>query len=157
MRKRIMGRTSGALSAVAPHWLDVEREAEVEVTSEDALHPIESALRPGGPGCWRAAGPGLQTLRLHFDTPQRLTRIHLEFEEREAARTQEFVLRWSGDEGVTYREILRQQYTFSPGDTVREVEDYSVTLEGVTTLELQIIPNIAGGTMLASLMAWAVA
>jgi len=157
MRKRIMGSISNGVSAAEAPWLDVERLAEIEVTSEDALHPIEFALRLEGRGSWRAAEPGAQTLRLRFDHPQRLERIHLVFEEREVARTQEFVLRWSGDHGRTYRDIVRQQYTFSPPETVREMEDYTVQLEGVTTLELQITPNISGGTMRASLARWTVA
>ena len=121
------------------------------------MHPIESALRPDGRESWRAAEPGAQTLRLRFDDPQRLERIRLVFEERDVARTQEFVLRWSGDDGRTYRDIVRQQYTFSPPDTVREVEDYTVQLEGVTTVELHIIPNIGGGIAWASLAQWTVA
>ena len=43
-----------------------------------------------------------------------------------------------------YREILRQQYTFSPPGATREVEDYVVNLHGVTVLELRIVPDIAG-------------
>ena len=36
------------------------------------------------------------------------------FQEDEQERTQEFVLRWSPDGGQSYREIVRQQYNFSP-------------------------------------------
>ena len=36
----------------------MEGLAEVEITSEDAAHPIESALLPGRASGWRAAGPG---------------------------------------------------------------------------------------------------
>ena len=78
------------------------------------------------------------------------------FTEREVARTQEFVLRWSGDEGRTYRDVVRQQYTFSPPGTVREVEDYTVQLDHVTTLELHIVPDVNGGMVRASLSEWAI-
>ena len=44
----------------------------MEVTSEDAAHPIESALLPGSASGWRAAAPGTQTIRLLFIRPQRL-------------------------------------------------------------------------------------
>jgi hypothetical protein len=50
------------------------------------------------------------------------------FEESETARTQEFVLRWSKGEGSSVREILRQQWNFSPPSSVREVEEYQVDL-----------------------------
>jgi len=131
-------------------WLDLENTAQAELTSEDAAHPIESALKPGqGPG-WRAAEPGRQTIRLLFDTPLRVKRVHLVFCEEEQARTQEFLLRWSSD-GRTYRDIVRQQYTFGPPANTREIEEYAVDLAGVAGLELTISPNISGGPACASL------
>jgi hypothetical protein len=158
MRKRIVGPASASgTSVAAAHWLDVERLAEVEVTSEDAAHPIESALRPGAEAGWRAAEPGVQTIRLRFDDPRPVERIRLVFDERDTARTQEFVLRWSADGGRTYREIVRQQYTFSPSGATQEIEDYTVELDGVTAVELQIVPDISGGPMRASLSEWTIA
>jgi hypothetical protein len=73
------------------------------------------------------------------------------FEENEIARTQEFVLRWSADGGSTVKEIVRQQWNFSPPDSVREVEEYRAELSFVTVLELGINPNIGGGIARASL------
>jgi hypothetical protein len=67
-------------------------------------------------------------------------------------RTHEFELRWSKDGGRTYREILRQQYTFSTPGAAREVEDYTVNLDGVTALELTIVPDLSGGDARASLI-----
>src|SRR2546425_12703375 len=99
----------------------------------------------------RAADPGSQTIRLIFDQPQRLRRISLVFEENEIKRTQEYVLRWSPDGGRSFREIVRQQWNFSPPDTVREVEEYQVELSDVTTLELIIVPDNSGGAARASL------
>ncbi len=151
MRKRIIGPSPRDVSGAEPGWLDLERLAQVEITSEDVGYPIESALIPGaGPG-WRAAQPGEQTIRLLFDEPLRLRRIHLVFHEDEQERTQEFVLRWSADDGQSYREILRQQYNFSPPEGAREVEDYDLDLDGVTALELKIVPDISGGGARASL------
>jgi hypothetical protein len=157
MRKRQIGPVSVAFSAVRSRWIDIEKDATVEVSSEDAAYPIESPLRgEGGPG-WRAAEPGAQTIRLLFDAPRRIERIWILFEEREVARTQEFVLRWSGDGGRTYQDIVRQQYTFSPPGTTREVEDYNVQLAGVTAVELYIVPEIGGGSARASLSEWLLA
>ena len=67
------------------------------------------------------------------------------FEETEAARTQEFVLRWFSDGGHSFREIVRQQWNFSPPETTREIEDYKVDLSEVTVLELVIIPDKSRG------------
>ena len=151
MRKRIIGQGPGEAAAAEAGWLDIERLAEAEITSEEPDHPIEAALVPGtGPG-WRAAEPGEQTIRLLFDEPLRLRRIRLVFQEDEQERTQEFVLRWSPDGGRSYREIVRQQYNFSPPGMTREVEDYNVELDGVTALEVKIIPDISGGSARASL------
>ena len=69
MRKRITNQGTESVSPSNQQWLSVEQLAQVEVSSEDAAHPIESALLPGtGPG-WRAAQPGQQTVRLLFDEP----------------------------------------------------------------------------------------
>ncbi len=136
-------------------WLDLERIAAVEVTSEDPAHPVEAALLTAGPGSssggWRAGEPGPQLVRLRFDAPQRLRRIRLRIDETSRERTQELVLRWSADSGASFREIVRQQWTFSPPGTTREIEDYRVELAGVTVLELTIVPDIGGGAARASL------
>jgi hypothetical protein len=151
MRKRIIDKERDEMPAPQGGWLDLEALASVELTSESGSHPIETALRPhGGPG-WQAAEPGEQRIRLIFDEPVRLHRIHLEFDERVRERTQEFVLRWSSDEQAEGSEIVRQQYTFSPGGANREIEDYLVELSDVAVLELEIIPDISGGVARATL------
>jgi hypothetical protein len=152
MRKRIIDRSSKEPSSADQDWLDLERLAQVEITSEDAGHPVESALTAGGGPGWLAGEPGEQTIRLVFDEPQALRQIQLVFEEESRERTQEFVLRWSGDGGRSYREILRQQYTFSPPGATREVEDFVVNLYGVTMLELSIGPDLSRGDARASLI-----
>jgi hypothetical protein len=93
---------------------------------------------------------GPQTIRVLLDAPRTLRRIRVEFEEFAAARTQEFTLSWSCD-GEPFREIVRQQWNFSPDGAAREVEDYAVELPGVTALELRITPDIGGGSAVASL------
>jgi hypothetical protein len=60
-------------------------------------------------------------------------------------------LRWSPDGGRSFREIVRQQWNFSPPQTIREVEEYQVDLSGVTVFELVIVPNISRGAARASL------
>ncbi|HZA54662.1 MAG TPA: hypothetical protein VE616_10455, partial [Candidatus Udaeobacter sp.] len=151
MRKRITNQGTESVSPLNQQWLNVEHLAQVEVTSEDAAHPIESALIPSaGPG-WRAVQSGQQTVRLLFDEPQRLRHMRLLFQEDNQERTQQFVLRWSSDGGQSYREIVRQQYNFSPPGTTSECEDYTVDLDGVTALELSIVPDISRGPARASL------
>ena len=131
--------------------LDLDGAAVVEVTSEEKECPVESAMVSGEMRGWRAADSGTQTIRLIFDEPQRLTRIALVFEETETERTQEFVLRWSVNGGRSFREIVRQQWNFTPPATVREVEDYSVDLSDLTVMELEIVPDKSGREARASL------
>ena len=157
MRKRIIGQGPGEVAAAEPGWMDLEQLAQVEITSEEVGHPIESALIPPMGSGWLAAQPGEQTIRLRFDEPLRIKRIRLVFHEDEQERTQEFVLRWSADGGQSYREILRQQYNFSPPEAARELEDYDIDLNGVTALELSIVPDISGGSARASLTQLSVA
>jgi hypothetical protein len=73
------------------------------------------------------------------------------FEEKEIARAQEFVLRWSSDGRSSFREIVRQQWDFSPPATLRETEEYQVELSNVTVLELQIATSMTSGSAPASL------
>ena len=151
MRKRIITEVQQETAIPDLDWLDIERLAEVEITSEDTAHPIESALLPSQTSGWRAAGPGKQTIRLLFASPQRLRRIWLNFVETRAERTQEYVLRWSPDGGQSFREIVRQQWNFSSQGATTETEDHHVELSAVTVLELSIIPDISGGNAIASL------
>ena len=146
MRKQIISRRQRESPSAHTSWLDLEAVARVEVTSEDAAHPIESALLTVGATGWRAESPGEQTIRLLFEAPQRLRLIRLLFQEEKEARTQEFVLRWSPTTETSWRDIVRQQYHFSPSGATEEMEEYQVDLEDVAALELTIIPNLSDGS-----------
>ena len=151
MRKRITTQDQKVGSDAKVNWLNLDECAEVEVTSEDANYPIESALTHEESTGWRASEPGKQTIRLHFDHPQNLQRIWLNFLETNNDRTQEYVLCWSPDNGQSFKEIVRQQWNFSPPSTTSEIEDHRVELQGVNILELTITPDISGGDSPASL------
>jgi hypothetical protein len=151
MRKRIIAAGQDDTRPAQQGWLSIEGIAEVEITSEDAAYPIECALLPEAASGWRAAQPGKQTIRLLFARPQPLRRIWLKFVESCTERTQEYVLRWSPDGGRSFREIVRQQWNFSPNGSATETEDHHVELPAVTVLELSIIPDTSGGSALASL------
>jgi hypothetical protein len=151
MRKRVINRWQADTTIDETHWLDLSLLASVEVTSEDASHPIESALLIGDAGGWRASLPGEQIIRLIFDEPQRIGLIKLLFVEEERARTQQFVLRWLPNNKLHYQEILRQQYNFAPPESAQESESYATNLADVVALELSIIPDLSGGEARASL------
>ena len=143
LRKHLIG-PSDAPSAPTPGQIDVAAVATVLVTSEDPGHPVDYAFDnhrgPGGTR-WVAGEPGEQTLIVAFDAPQAIRRVALEVEEPEAARTQELQVAVSDDGGTWYREVLRQEYNFSPPGTTFEREDWAVAAEGVTHLRLVIRPD----------------
>ena len=151
MQKRIVAPPQRERASPDQDWLHLEGLAEVEITSEDTAHPIEHALTPGGTSGWRAAGPGTQTIRLLFARPQPLRRVWLNFTENQIERTQEYVLRWSPDGGKSFRDIVRQQWHFSPHGATSQTQDHHVALPAVSVLELNITPDTSGGPALASL------
>jgi hypothetical protein len=79
--KRLLIPTAQGVQSPNEDWLDLDRAAAVEVTSDEKNYGIESALVSGEAQGWRAASPGTQTIRLLFDQPQKLKRISLVFEE----------------------------------------------------------------------------
>ena len=136
-------------------WLILDRLATVEVPSEQDGFPIESVFTGTGQEGWRASEPGEQMIRLVFDRPVYVNRIQLRFEECDAERTQEFTLSWCSSNGAC-REILRQQWNFSPAGSTVETEDYTVDLQNVVGLNLAIKPDIARKNTIATLAKWRV-
>jgi hypothetical protein len=128
--------------------------ATVLVTSELPDHPIDHICdRQHGPGStrWIAEQPGDQTIVLVFDTAQNVNMVSLEIEETEVSRTQELTLATSRDGGHTYRELLRQEFNFSPSGTTFEHEEWRVAEEGVTNVRLWIRPDKGGKPCRASI------
>ncbi|MEK6478156.1 discoidin domain-containing protein [Catalinimonas sp. 4WD22] len=156
MRKKIIDQKPHTENSADSKWLDLKRLAQVEISSEDTAYPIEGALDDDSKSMWKASEVGRQTIRLIFDEPQSIKSIDLLFEEKQKERTQEFVLRWSPDKEL-YREIVRQQYNFSPDSATEEHENYSVNLEEVKVLELSIIPDVVNEHEYASLSRFLVA
>jgi hypothetical protein len=153
MQKRLFSLhdTSGSSLSRDEHWLHLSN-AVVEVSSEESQCPIENALSLTAEESqgWRAGEPGKQVVRIVFDQPQRLARIQLGFEERTVSRSQEFALAWCGADGAR-RELLRQQWNFSPEGSCVEEEDFRFEIEGVKVLELTIDPDRGAGQARASL------
>ncbi|HXI71176.1 MAG TPA: discoidin domain-containing protein [Verrucomicrobiae bacterium] len=152
MRKKIITTPSSSTTPVAD-GLDVGAIATVLVTSELTGHPVENAFDgQRGPGStrWVSEIGGEQTLNLAFDAPQTIRTVGLEIEETEESRTQELQLAISLDGEKTYRELLRQEFHFSPGGSTFEREEWTINAEGVTHLRLQIKPDKGGRPCRAS-------
>jgi hypothetical protein len=148
LRKKVISRPS---AGPEPDFLEgeiaVADVATVQVTSEEADHPIDNAFdhrRGRGGSRWIAGAPGEQTVILQFDSPQTIRKIGVDVEELDVSRTQELSLSVSSDGGRTYRELLRQEFTFSPPTTSFERERWTVPGAAVTHLRLDIKPDKGG-------------
>jgi hypothetical protein len=64
------------------------------------------------------------------------------------------MVRWSGGPGELLKEVVRQQWNFSPDGSTIESEDYVVDLKAVSILELTIDPDRGAGEALATLADW---
>jgi hypothetical protein len=134
--------------------------ATVQVTSEQTDHPIDNAFDPSrGPGAsrWIAGAPGEQSVTLVFDSPQTIRQIGIEVEELAVSRTQELSVSASSDGGRTYRELIRQEFNFSPPGTSFERERWSIAAAAVTHLRLKIKPDKGGHVGRATLTSFTVA
>ena len=154
MRKQIITPDTTATRPPPSTIYDVASLAQAAISSEDEAHPLENAFDgKGGPGgtFWRAREDGEQTLILAFDAPLAIRRVRLEIEETELNRTQELQLAVSTDGGTTYRELVRQEFNFSPPNTRFEREDWAVEASGSTHLRLKIKPDKGGRIGRASL------
>lgn len=154
MRKRLIRERPETTTPVSQGWMNLEDLATVEVTSEAAEFPIEAAFSPSNGSGWRSAGPGRQLIRLLFDNPVTLHHIQLRFDEPTSERMQEFTLCWSSAQGGPAREVVRQQWNFSPAGSTVELEEYPVSLKAVSVLELEIQPDVGRGTAIATLTSW---
>lgn len=153
LRKKIL-TTDQTMSSRGAAEKDIAAVATVLVSSEDPRHPIDYALDgQRGPGAsrWIAAQSGEQALILAFDTPQTIRKILVEVEEPEISRTQEIAVSISQDGGQTYRELMRQEYNFSPPGTTLEHEEWSIKADAVSHLQLRIKPDKGGKASRATL------
>ena len=153
LMRKLMSEFQSKGSRVANEsWLDLSAIATAELSSEDPEYPLENALESGRVGGFRAATPGIQNIRLVFDRPQSLRKIRLEFQEVTASRSQEFAL-FSTSSDAERRELVRQQWTFSPGGSTEEVEEYVVNLQNVISIDLLVDPGRHDKNVFVSLRA----
>jgi F5/8 type C domain-containing protein len=146
LRKRSL-EADAAASGRAANEIDIVSRATVSYSSEDPDHPVEHLLDgQSGPGATRwmsARADTIEHIVLEFDRPQTISRLVYEVEEATRERTQEVRVEVSEDGAQTYRQILVQEYNFSPGGA-RYHEEQRLDLGRVTHLRLTIVPNKNG-------------
>ena len=115
------------------------------VQNSSPAHPVEHLLDGhSGPGAnrWSSARPDtIEHVVLEFDQPQTISGLVYEVEETVRERTQEVRVEFSDDGGRTYRQILVQEYNFSPRGATYQREEQRFDLHRVTHLRLTIVPN----------------
>jgi hypothetical protein len=128
--------------------IDIAGCATIAYSSENPAHPVEHMLDGrSGPGAtrWISTRPdAIERIVVEFDQPQAISRLVYEVEEAMRERTQEVRVEISEDGGRTYRQILVQEYTFSPGGATYQREDQRFNLLQASRLRLTIVPNKNG-------------
>jgi len=144
LRKRPL-EADAATSARAAGEIDIAGGATIAYSSEDPAHPVEHMLDgQSGPGAtrWMSARPDTtEHIVIEFDRPQTISRLVYEVEETRRERTQEVRVEASEDGGRSYRQILVQEYNFSPGGATYQREEQRFNLRQVNHLRLTIVPN----------------
>jgi len=155
VRKRSLAADTAAAGRAAGE-IDIDRCATIAYSSEDPAHPVENLLdgQSGlGGTSWISARPDTtEHIVVEFDQPRAISRLVYEVEETMRERTQEVRVEASDDGGRTYRQILVQEYNFSPHGATFQREEQRVNLHRVTHLRLTIVPN-KNGSGTASLTA----
>jgi hypothetical protein len=148
LRKRLMDEPRGSAAPERGGEIDIAGSATIVYSSEDADHPVEFLIdqhRGQGGTCW-ASGHSDETeqIVLEFDNPQPISCLVYDVEESRRERTQEVRVAVSSDHGRTYRQVLVQEYTFSPQGATFQHEELRLDLAAITHLRLTIVPNKSG-------------
>lgn len=118
-------------------WLDLDAVADVMIV-------VDGRRVARAPRAWSADCPGEQIIEVRFHHPTSVRRLRVVSSEVEQSRTQEMRIWASSLRGERHRELLRQQFNFSPNGATEEVEDYALQLDDVSAIQLRIVPSIDG-------------
>ena len=128
--------------------IDIANHATLAYSSEDPAHPVEHLIDGHygrGSTHWASARTNTtERIVLEFDHPQQISCLVYEVEECQQERTQEVLVEVSSDHGRTYRQLLVQEYTFSPQGAIFQHEELRLELPAITHLMLTIVPNKSG-------------
>ena len=114
-------------------WLDLDAFADVKIVA--AGRDVDRTF-----GAWSADCPGEQMIEIRFHHPTSVSRVRVVSSEFEQSRTQEITV-WASLDRGQHREVLRQQFSFSPNGATEEVGEYALRLERVSVIQLRIVPQ----------------
>jgi hypothetical protein len=147
IRKRLL-EDARLLPATSGAELNVAAGATIAYSSEEPAHPVDCMFDgrdgPGGTFWESARENTTETLLIEFDHRQIISRLIFEAEERERERTQEVRLEASSDGGDSFRQLLNQEFVFSPRGATFQREDLRIGLVDISHLRLTIVPNKNG-------------
>ena len=128
--------------------IDIANSATLVYSSEDPDHPVEHLIDGHcgrGSTRWTSARPNeTERIVLEFDRPERISCLVYEVEECLQERTQEVRVEVSTDHGRSHRQVLVQEYVFSPHGATFQHEELRLDLPAITHLSLTIVPNKSG-------------
>ena len=127
----------GAVNPPDIEWLDLDAVADVIITARGERLSRARSM-------WSADCPGEQMIEIRFHHPMVVRRLRVVATEPEASRTQEMTVWACLHCGERHREVLRQQFNFSPDGATEEIEDYVFEFDDVSALQLRIVPSVEG-------------
>ncbi|MGB6485772.1 MAG: discoidin domain-containing protein [Steroidobacteraceae bacterium] len=147
VRKRLLPKEGADPTALAGE-IDIASHAVLAYTSDNSDHPIENLI-DGHFGrrstFWAGARPNTtECIVLEFDQPQSVSCLIYEVEECSCERTQEVRVEVSSDGARNYRQVLVQEYTFSPTGATYQREEQRLNVPPITHLRLTIVPDKSG-------------
>ena len=147
VRKRLL-EDARLLPASSSAEVNLSTGATIGYSSEEPTHPIDNLFDgrdgPGGTYWESSQENRAETLLIEFDQTQTISRLIFEAEERQLERTQEIRLEVSCDGGISFRQLLVQEFVFSPAGATFQREDLRVSLAGASHLRLTVVPNKNG-------------
>jgi hypothetical protein len=144
VRKRLLSHES-APRAESGGEIDLGRYSVLGYSSEDPNHPIEHLIDGRDGTFWASARPNItERIVVEFDRPQSVSYMIYEAQEYRTERTQEVRIETSSDGGGRYRQILVQEYTFSPSGATFQHEEQRLNLPPITHLRLTVVPDKRG-------------
>lgn len=121
-RDRAVASGIGRSETMDAQWLDLDVVADVAIVAGGRR--VTRA-----PGMWSADSPGEQMIEIRFHKRTPVRRLRVVSSEVKESRTQEMTIWVSLRGGERHREVLRQQFNFSPNGATEEVEEYPCSLK----------------------------
>jgi len=130
--------------AVATDILDLAAMADVEVSSEQDLYPIDHVFdgqSGSGGSCWVASARGTQSIVLHFRRAPNVASVTLESEELADTREQRLELAVWSDGNDSHFQAAARTVRFAPYGQSFHRTTWDVHTRGVSRIRVNVTPQ----------------